>query len=118
MTLVHETEEVQCKKKPLVFGDPKAALTVGTFVQWLEERFEPHAEKEEAQAKQIEQVNKALLGNGTPEEGVKYKVDSMWETTQKVEVLLTAGRRIWLSFVSLLGAAAMTAAIGHNLGWW
>lgn len=105
-------------KDPLVFGDPDALMTVGAFVRWLEERFEPHDLRDAEQSQSIKEVNIALLGNGDPTHGIKHKVDEMWSIAQRADAYMDLTKRMYRIVAAILVVAASIVAIGHNVGWW
>ncbi len=106
------------KREPLVFGDPSAPMTIGTFVRWLEEQFDPHDLRDAEQSRSIAEVNVAILGNGDPTKGIKHKVESMWDIAQKADAYMDFTKRIWRIVLGVLGGVATITVIGHNVGWW
>ena len=104
------------EREPLVFGNPDLPLTVGNFVAWLERQFEPHVEEEKENREEIRQLTLMLTGNGEPKSGMKYKVDDMWQTSQRISGWFTLNKMLWVIFVGALGAIAAVISILHNLG--
>lgn len=104
------------QKEALVFGDPDAVLTVGVFVRWLEERFIPHDEQDAEQSRSIREINVALLGNGTPEHGMKHQHQEMWDILQRVSHFLSTGKLLWAGVLSILVAVAAVASLLKSLG--
>jgi hypothetical protein len=103
-------ETVMEQKEPLVFVDPNKPLSVGTFVRWLDEHFNPHTERDICQSKKIDTINIALIN-------MKHKVEGMWEVMQKIDTILSVGKWTWYALASVATVVAALVVIASHLGW-